>query len=247
MGDWNGATFQCNATSWPYPGFTWHFKPKDSDGDFLIIENEVDNEYTIELPQLKHEGLYYCSASNEQATIQSRIAELTVLESSTTQMSQKFTVNFTYIDSEVDYQDNNDTMDDYLADEELINATVQSFIDLINNSIDLLSTNIQDVEIMEDGDEFVISLSLISKYIPYPETSLDVINQVVPMALVEWAAVREELEEWITGDNLTINSSRFIYTSDPSSLVTDYVQQTCSSGRHISLDNNFLCGKYLYK
>ena len=244
LGDWNGATFQCNATSWPYPGFTWHFKPKDSDGDFMIIENEVDNEYTIELPQLKHEGLYYCSASNEQATIQSHIAELTVLESSTTQMSRKFTVNFISIDSEVDYQDNNDTMDDYLADEELINATVQSFIDLINSSIDLLSTNIQDVEIMEDGDDFIISFSLISKYIPYPETPLDVINQVVPMALVEWATVREELEEWITGDNLTINSSGFIYTSDPSLVVTDYVQQTCPSGRQISLDNNFLCGKY---
>ena len=251
LGDWNGATFQCNATAWPYPGFTWHFKSKNSDNDFVNITDEVDNEYTIEFPQPEHEGMYYCSASNEQATIQSRIVELTVLKASATQMSQKFTVNFTLNDNEtmddsyfVDVA-NNDTMDYnyYLVNEELRNTTEQSFIELINNSVTLQSTTIRDVEAMIFDDELIISFSFISNDIPYPETSLDDINQLVPLALVEWANVRQELEEWITGDNLTINSSGFIYTSDPSSVVIDIVQQTCPSGREISLANNFLCGK----
>jgi len=254
LGDWNGATFQCNATAWPYPGFTWHFKPKNSDSKFLIIPDEVDNEYTIEFPQPDHEGMYYCSASNKQATIQSRIVELTVLRASTAQMSQKFTLNFTSSDNgtmgdsyfmDDDEVDRNDTLNDYyLVHEELRNMTEQSFIDLINSSFTLRSTTINDVDIMIWDDDLIISFSLISKSIPYPETSLDDINQLVPLALVEWGNVRRELEEWITSDNLTIDSNEFIYTSDPSSVVTGIVEQTCPSGREISLDNNFLCGKF---
>lgn len=247
LGDWNGATFQCNATAWPYPGFTWHFKPKNS-GDFMIVTGEVDNEYTIEFPQPEHEGMYYCSASNEQATIQSRIVELTVLKASATQMSQKFTVNFTLNDNETIFMDEdgpdyNDTMD--VVNEELRNTTEESIIDLISNSVNLQSTTVCDIEIMIPDDELMISFSLISKNVPYPETSLNDINQLVPLALVEWANVRRELEEWFSSDNLTINRSGSIYTSDPSSVVIDIVQQTCPSGREISLANNFLCGKYV--
>ena len=247
LGDWNGATFQCNATAWPYPGFTWHFKPKNSD-DFVNVTGEVDNEYTIEFPQPEHEGMYYCSASNEQATIRSRTVELTVLKASATQMSQKFTVNFTLNDNETifmneDDPDYNDTVD--MVNEELRNTTEESFIDLINNSVNLQSTTVCEIETMISDDELMISFSLISKNVPYPETSLDDINQLVPLALVEWANVRQELEEWIGSDNLTINSSGSIYTSDPSSVVIDIVQQTCPSGREISLANNFLCGKYV--
>jgi len=254
LGDWNGATFQCNATAWPYPGFTWHFKPKNSNDDFMEISGEVDNEYTIEFPQPEHEGLYYCSAINEQAAIQSRIVELTVLTASSAQMSQKFIVNFTLNDNETmgddyytdeDYLDNNDTTDDYYSvDEESRNITQESFIDLIDSSIDLKSNTIQNIETTEFDGKVIISFSLISNNIPYPETSLDDINQLVPLAFMEWATVQRELEEWITGDNLTINSSGSIYTSDPSSVVIDSVQQTCPSGREISLANNFLCGKH---
>ena len=253
LGDWNGATFQCNATAWPYPGFTWHFKPKSFDNGFVTITDEVDNEYTIEFPQPEHEGMYYCSASNEQATIQSRIVELTVLRASAVQMSQKFTLNFTLSDNETmndsyfmdDDVDNNDTLNNYyLVNEVLRNTTEQSFIDLINSSFTLQSTTINDIEIMIWDDDLIISFSLISNSIPYPETSLDDINQLVPLALLEWANVQRELEEWITSDNLTIESNEFIYTSDPLSVVTDIIQQICPSGREISLDNNFLCGKF---
>ena len=247
LGDWNGATFQCNATAWPYPGFSWHFKPKNFD-DFANVPGEVDNEYTIEFPQPEHEGMYYCSASNEQATIRSRIVELTVLKASATQMSQTFSVNFTLNNNETiimdeDDPDYNDTMD--VVNVELKNTTEQSFIDLINNSVNLQSTTVSEIETMISDDGLMISFSLISKNVPYPETSLDDINQLVPLALVVWANVRRELEERISGDNLTINSSGSIYTSDPSSVVIDTVQQTCPSGREISLANNFLCGKYV--
>ena len=236
FGDWNNATFQCNATGWPFPRFTWHFKPKDSNV-FVIIQGEVDNEYSLGTPKPEDEGFYYCSASNEQATIQSRVVELTVLEASAAQISQNFLINFT-----VNMSSN------YLTDvnEDLTNITKQLFIDFVNNTIALKSTIIQYVEITQVGSELIASFSLISSSIPYPETSLENISRLVPVAFDEWAMVRQELEEWITNENLVINSSGLIYISDPSSVAIDAVQQTCLSGREIALSNNFLCGKHYY-
>ena len=233
FGDWNNATFQCNATGWPFPGFNWHFKPKDSNV-FMIIPGEVDNEYSLGSPKPEDEGFYYCSASNEQATIQSRIVELTVLEASAAQISQNFMLKFTL-----------NVNDNFLTDvnEESRNLTIAFFANLIGNNINLQSTTIEKIEATVLGSELIISFSLISKSIPYPDTSLEDVSQLVPQAFNEWAAVRQELENWITSDNLTINTSGLIYISDPSSVVIDAVQQTCPSGREIDLSNNFLCSK----
>ena len=236
FGDSNNATFQCNATGWPFPGFTWYFKPKNSGDDFMEIPGEVDNEYSVGYPKPENEGLYYCSASNEQDSIQSRIVELTVLEASVVQLSQNFMVKFTL------NVDDNSLTD---VSEESRNLTQAFFIGLIEDNVDLQSTTIENITTTGFGSELIISFSLISKNISYPQTSLDAINQLVPQVLNEWATVRQELENWITGDNLTINSSGLIYVSDPSSAVIDAVQQSCPSGREISESNNFLCCKHI--
>ena len=233
FGDSNNATFQCNATGLPLPGFTWHFQPKNSD-NFTEILGEVNNEYSVGYPKPENEGLYYCTASNEQDTIQSRIVELTVLEASVMQISQNFMVEFT-----LNVNDNSLTD----INEESRNFTKQFFINLIEDNVDLESATIENITITRFGSELIISFSLISENIPYSETSLEVISQSVPQVLSEWATVRQELEDLITSDNLTINSSGLIYISDPSSVVIDAVQQICPSGREISASNNFLCCK----
>ena len=233
-GDSNNATFQCNATGWPFPGFTWYFKPKNSDGNFTEVPGEVDNEYSVIYPKPENEGSYYCLASNEQGTIASRIGVLTVLEASVIQISQNFTVGFTL------NVDDNALTD---ASEGSRNATTSVFLSLINYSIDMQSTTIKNIKIVDYVDQSIISFSLTSKHFPYPETSLESIKQLVPQALNEWATVRQELKNWITSENLTINSSGLIYTSDPSSVVIDAAQQNCPSGMGISDSNNFLCCK----
>ena len=233
-GDSSNAIFQCNATGWPFPGFTWYFKAKNSDGDFMEIPGEVDNEYSVGYPKPENEGLYYCSASNEQDTIQSRIVELTVLEASVIQLSQNFMVKFTL------NVDDNSLTD---VSEESKNLTQEFFIGLIEDNIDLQSAAIENISTTRFGSELIIIFSLISESIPYPQTSLDDISQLVPQAFNEWATVRQELENWITSNNLTINSSGLIYISDPSSVAIDAVQQSCPSGRGISESNNFLCCK----
>ena len=234
-GDSNNATFQCNATGWPFPGFTWYFKSKNSDGNFSEIPDEVDNEYSVIYPKPENEGSYYCSASNEQGTIVSRIGVLTVLEASVTQLSRSFTVMFT-----LRVDDNALTA----ISEELRNQTKELFISLLNDNVALESAIIENIETTGFGSELNISFNLISSSIPYPATSLDVIRMLVPEALNEWATAQQELESWITSDNLTINSSGSIYTSDPSSAVIDDIQQTCPSGMEISDSNNLLCCKY---
>ena len=237
FGDSNNATFQCNATGWPYPGFTWHFKPKNTNDDFIEIPGEVGNEYSVGYPKPENEGSYYCTASNEQDTIQSRIVELTVLEASIVQLSQNFMVKFTL-----------NVNKNYLTDvnEESRNLTTNLFINQINYNVDLQSATIENIEATESPGESIMSFSLMSKNFSYPETSLENINQLVSQAFNEWAAVQQELEDWITSDNLTINSSGLIYISDPASVGTDAVQQTCPRGREISEFNNFLCSKYTY-
>ena len=236
-GDWNGATFQCNASGWPLPGFTWHFKPKNSNENFTLISGEDENEYSLESPKPEDEGFYFCSASNEQATIQSHIVELIVLEASAAQISQKFTIMFTL-------NANDNSLTD--VNEESINSTTEFFIEMLHNSVDLQSTAIENIETTAQGDELLISFSLISNNIPYPETSLTDVGQLTPQAFSEWAGVRQQVENWVTGDNLTINTSGLIYISDPSSVVIGDVEQTCPSGREISLSNNFICGKLYY-
>ena len=235
FGDLNNATFQCNATGWPFPGFTWHFKSKNSTDNFTVIPNEVNNEYSVGFPKPEDEGFYFCSASNEQATIQSRIVELIVLEASAAQLSQRFTIKFT-----LNVNDNSLTD----VNEEAINSTTQFFIEMIQDNVDLQSTTINNTETTALGNELIISFSLRSNDIPYPETSLEDVGQQVPQAFNEWAEVRQALENWITGDNLTINTSGLIYISDSSSVVIDTAEQPCPSGQGISLSNSFLCGKH---
>ena len=233
-GDWNGATFQCNASGWPFPGFTWHFKPKNSSGNFTIIPGEDENEYPLGPPTPEDEGFYFCSASNEQGTIQSRIVELIVLEASAAQISQRFMIEFTL------NPDDNSLTD---VNEEVINSTTEFFIEMLHNSVNLQSTTIENVEVTAQGDELLMSFSLISNNIHYPETSLADVGQLAPQAFGEWAGVRQQVENCITSDNLTINTSGLIYISDPSSVVIDTVEQACPSGREISSSNNFICGK----
>ena len=96
IGDVNGARFTSNATGWPYPGFRWYFKSKDSK-TFTQIPGEDENEYFISNPQPQHEGSYYCEAFNEQGSNKSNIVNLTILDISPLQLSQSFSVNFTSV------------------------------------------------------------------------------------------------------------------------------------------------------
>ena len=96
IGDVNGAWFASNATGWPYPGFRWYFRHKDSK-NFTMIADQVGNDYKVSNPQPQDEGSYYCEAFNKQGTIKSNIVNLTILDASALQLSQFFSVSFSSI------------------------------------------------------------------------------------------------------------------------------------------------------
>ena len=77
-GDENGAWFGCNATSWPSPGWKWHFRASDT-SQWSEIDDEDTNELRMIKPQAEHEGWYRCVAFNKHGYLNSEPAFLRVL------------------------------------------------------------------------------------------------------------------------------------------------------------------------
>ena len=96
LGNLNGATFQCNATGFPNPGYKWYFQPKGGK-EFNEIPNSDQNVLVIVPPLLKDEGSYYCEAFIGNESVQSRVANLTVLRSTAVQIAQTVYLNFSYL------------------------------------------------------------------------------------------------------------------------------------------------------
>ena len=96
LGNLNGATFRCNATGFPYPGYKWYFQPKGEKG-FKELPNSNRNLLIIAPPLPKDEGSYYCEAFIGNKSIRSRDANLTVLHSAVVQIAQTVYLNFSYL------------------------------------------------------------------------------------------------------------------------------------------------------
>ena len=96
LGNLNGATFQCNASGFPYPGYKWYFQPKGEKG-FNEIPNNNQNVLVIVPPLPEDEGSYYCEAFIGNKSVQSRAASLIVLHSTVVQIAQTVYLNFSYL------------------------------------------------------------------------------------------------------------------------------------------------------
>ena len=96
LGNLNGATFQCNASGFPYPGYKWYFQPK-GEKEFNEIPNSDQNVLVIVPPLPKDEGSYYCEAFIGNKSVQSRAASLTILHSTVVQIAQTVYLNFSYL------------------------------------------------------------------------------------------------------------------------------------------------------
>ena len=96
LGNLNGATLQCNASGFPYPGYKWYFQPKGRKG-FNEVPNSDQNVLVIVPPLPKDEGSYYCEAFIGYKSIQSRVATLTVLDATVVQVAQTVYLNFSYL------------------------------------------------------------------------------------------------------------------------------------------------------
>ena len=96
LGNLNGVVFQCNASGYPNPGYRWYFQPKETNG-FNVIPNSEQNKLTINPPLLKDEGSYYCEAFVGNNTVESKVANLTILHSTVIQVAQTLYLDFSYL------------------------------------------------------------------------------------------------------------------------------------------------------
>ena len=239
-GNWNGAIFKSNASGWPFPGFRWYFRPK-GETEFTQIPDEDENELVILPPLPKDEGSYYCEAFNEQGFIRSRIANLTVLDTSVVQVAQTAYCNFSLL-NDLEESTNFEDNDTNSFSESIFKTNIVS---VLSTLVSFGSTYIENVTAHHNSSSssIAVSFTLYSQNISYLDTPLTVINQLAPQARVEWLPVWEALQTLLTSSELIVNDSKMEYTSDPSSVQFDVVQFTCPIGKDVSPINNFLCGK----
>ena len=120
----------------------------------------------------------------------------------------------------------------------------KSLMNVLNVLISFKSTSVQNVTFQSTSSfNLVTSFTLYSKSIDYSDTPLLDINQLAPLARLEWAAVWNELKEVLSVSGFIISDDNYEYESDASSLRFDILQFLCSPGKEISPVNNLLCGK----
>ena len=246
LGDTNGAIFKSNATGFPVPGFRWYFQPNGSKG-FTQIPDENENELVIPTPLPKDEGSYYCEAFNEQGFIQSRIVNLTVLDSSVLQTAQTVYINFTRTNNLEDLNDYDGSGSGF----DVLTSTNKmrlkdNLIRTLKSMISFNSTSLENVTVSSSSViNITVSFTLYSKHIDYPETPLSEIIQLVPLAMEEWGPVWERLQLLLVSSELYITDDEGNeYISSPSSVTTNVLQDACPAGKTVSTTNNLLCGKY---
>ena len=246
FGDTNGAIFKSNATGFPVPGFRWYFQPKGRIG-FTQIPDENENELVIPTPIPKDEGAYYCEAFNKQGFIQSKIVNLTVLDSTVLQVAQTVYINFTHTSN---LEDLNEDYDQSGSGFNILTPTTKlrlkdNLIKTLKTMISFNSTSLDNVTISSNSAiNITISFTLYSKNIDYPETPLSEIIQLAPLARGEWGPVWERLQLLLGSSKLFITDKENEYVSNPSSVTTDVLQTACPAGKTVSTINNLLCGKH---
>jgi len=250
-GSMNGAIFKSNATGFPNPGYRWYFQPKGAT-KFTLIPEENQNELVIVTPLPENEGSYFCEAFNEQGTTRSRIANLTVLESTVVQATRTVHLNFTKLDN------NNSVMSGEVGSgnepdvniialtETAIMALQREIVTTMHTLLSFDSTSLGNFTITPLSTTTIgVSFTLFSKNISYLENPLSEINQLAPKARLEWLPVWDKLQEVLAISEFFVSNENEEYRSDPVSLRFGMLEFSCPPGKEESSVNNLLCGKYV--
>ena len=268
-GNLNGATFQCNASGYPLPGYKWYFQPEGT-YNFSEILDKNQNILVIVPPLPKDEGSYYCEAFVSDDSIRSKVANLTVLHSTVVQIAQTVYLNFSFINKVEETETGSSGSGDLLTIEDHItsdfsgsgsevgsginrNVTITPYTKLAleNNLLNVLntlmsfeSTTIENVSLnFVNPFNLSVSFTLYSHSITYSEVTLSKINHLAPQAMMEWADTWQRLQELLSVSGFIITDDDYEYESLPKSLKVDMLQFVCPAGKEVSSANNLICGK----
>ena len=153
----NGLNLACDAHSWPPPGWRWFYRATNTDEWTDIVDVDA-NVLSLDKPKLSDEGWYTCMAYNWIGNVSSEPTYLTVLPASVARIEYSMSIRFTpdfdiSLAAGIDFN-----RSDYK----------QMVADTIHNSLQLTSTQIQDVELIIDKNfNITVSFKLMTPHVQY--------------------------------------------------------------------------------
>ena len=219
-GNENGVVFACNASGVPTPGYRWYFKATGS-LNMSIIEGADNNEYTVFSPQGSKRGAYYCEAYNEQGSVFSRGAVLTVLHVSVSQISIRINLRINTTNNEA-FNNN-------------------KILDALHNSVNFSEVEIQQLTVQETDDNQVTAVSflLVTSNTTANDTSLVSLEELATRTVGTRSDLQSAEEQLET---LANNGTQISNGVTLSSVEIGQVEFVCPEGQALDTTNNLLCG-----
>ena len=153
----NGLSLACDAHSWPPPGWRWFYRATNTDEWTDIVDVDT-NVLSLDKLKFSDEGWYTCMAYNWIGNVSSEPTYLTVLPASVARIEYPISIRFTP-DFDISLAAGKDfNRSDYK----------QMVADTIHNSLQLTSTQIQDVELISDKNfNITVSFKLMTPHVLY--------------------------------------------------------------------------------
>ena len=223
-GNENGAWFACNASSFPYPGWKWYFRPTEDD-PWVVIEGEEFNEITV--PALEeNEGWYTCEADNYHGSIRASPAYLTILPVTVSQLGTR-----------VEFQ---------VAHEGCSPSSLEESIrTFLKDTIKLDSASVIEFQVIPESAASTVTFTIISENVTSESTLnmdiIDIQNIALPSRISMFTAVSTLRSVFQAGD-VIFNCGERDIAPETSTLTFGTATYRCSPGQQ--LHSNFLiCGE----
>ena len=225
----SGVRFQCNATSWPSPGWNWYYRAS-ADDSWIIIKGEETNELFIKNPQKEHEGWYTCEAFNYHGWIRAEPVSLLLVPFSVAQQMRP--LEFSVFRTED--QKNTCSLDD------LHNALYREISTIIKSDMVIIT----DLTINPtDSENYDISLGLASQNVSAYYLNFYSFDEIANLAIPSINSLQQGitlLTVHFAQESVNFTCVNGTYAVVPDSLIFDTYTYLCPDGQKLSPEY-FLC------
>ena len=248
VGNDTEASFACNASGFPYPGWRWYFTLRLSE-EWIEIPDEDTNELTISSPQFWNQGWYTCEAYNYFGSKRAEPGYLTILPRSVSQLSFAVSLNFSVNDDAVlgSGEEGSGEGERSSVDPQCSISEFHSILSvfLFSSEIDLRGAIMDSLDITYDS-QFSVSFAIVSENVTNNRIDRlgfeDVQNQALP-SRGDVIHIRESLQNVFSQDGVSFMCNGHQLASVENSLNFDLLTYRCPDGQELSSDFLF-CGEY---
>eukprot|EP00731_Ephydatia_muelleri_P019449 Em0012g274a len=226
-GDFNGATFRCNATSSPAAGWRWYFKALNADTWKSLIGPNVTNELFIPSPQKKDEGWYRCEAYNDYGSVQSDPAFLRVLGATVSQLAM--TVQYLLFPK---------------SPSVILNCSSSELCDNIKfrmeHTISLQHAIINNISIVQNDNSISVNVVVASFNITTNQTpfqSISTLMNTLTLYAAELQSIKTATPNVFATDSFTVSCKNFMFSASAHSLSISNFFPLCPPGQGLHPSN----------